>query len=191
MDTTIKPLYGQREGAVVSDNPKTPGRPSHACHSSMMAGTRLVLDVTVELSNAHTSKHASPSPWALLDRPGREHWADVASGRGGLERRGQHEPGGAGGPSVPLPAADDGEGEAGGGQSDRGRRLGRRGPGLGRAGDGVAALGMEPAASGGGSAPAPARRCGRGGGERRRRPASPGFRRGCRAGAISGNTLFW
>ncbi len=43
VDTTIKPLYGQREGAVVSDNPKKPGRPSHACHSSMMAGTRLVL----------------------------------------------------------------------------------------------------------------------------------------------------
>lgn len=97
VDTTIKPLYGQREGAVVSDNPKTPGRPSHACHSSMMAGTRLVLDVAVEPGNAHTSKHASPSPWALL------------------ERRGQHEPGGAGGPGVPLPAADDGEGEAGGG----------------------------------------------------------------------------
>ena len=97
VDTTIKPLYGHQEGAVVSDSPKKPGRPSHACHSSMMAGTHLVLDVAVEPGNAHTSRHASPSPWALLDRPGREHWADVASGRRGLEPRGQHEPGGAGG----------------------------------------------------------------------------------------------
>ena len=29
-DTTIKPLYGHQEGAVVSYNPKKPGRPSHA-----------------------------------------------------------------------------------------------------------------------------------------------------------------
>ena len=46
-DTTIKPLYGHQEGAVVSYNPKKPGRPSHACHAFLMAGTRLVLDVDV------------------------------------------------------------------------------------------------------------------------------------------------
>ena len=83
VDTTIKPLYGHQEGAVVSDNPKTPGRPSHACHSSMMAGTRLVLDVAVEPGNAHTSKHASPSPWALLDWLGREHWPMLLRGEAG------------------------------------------------------------------------------------------------------------
>jgi len=32
-DTTIKPLYGQQEGAVVSYNPKKPGRPSHSYHT--------------------------------------------------------------------------------------------------------------------------------------------------------------
>ena len=46
-DTTIKPLYGRQEGAVVSYNPKKPGRPSHACHAFLMAGTRLILDVDV------------------------------------------------------------------------------------------------------------------------------------------------
>ena len=46
-DTTIKPLYGHQEGAVVSYNPKKPGRPSHAYHAFLMAGTRLVLDVAV------------------------------------------------------------------------------------------------------------------------------------------------
>ena len=68
---------------MVSDNPKTPGRPSHACHSSMMAGTRLVLDVAVEPGNAHPGRHASPSPWALLDRLGREHWPMLLRGEAG------------------------------------------------------------------------------------------------------------
>ncbi len=83
VDTMIKPLYGHQEGAVVSCNPKTPGRPSHACHSSMMARTRLVLDVAVEPGNAHTSRHASPSPWGLLDRLGREHWPMLLRGKAG------------------------------------------------------------------------------------------------------------
>ena len=29
VDTTVKPLYGHQEGAVVGYNPKKPGRPSH------------------------------------------------------------------------------------------------------------------------------------------------------------------
>ena len=52
----------------------------------MMAGTRLVLDVAVEPGNAHTSKHASPSPWALLDRLGREHWPMLLRGGAGWSR---------------------------------------------------------------------------------------------------------
>ena len=46
-DTTVKPLYGHQEGAVISydrrkslwDNPRKPGRPSHSCHTYLMAGT--------------------------------------------------------------------------------------------------------------------------------------------------------
>jgi hypothetical protein len=34
LNTTLKPLYGRQEGAVVSDNsPHKPGRPSHGYHS--------------------------------------------------------------------------------------------------------------------------------------------------------------
>ena len=33
IDTTVKPLYGHQEGAVVSYNPKKPGRPSHVHHT--------------------------------------------------------------------------------------------------------------------------------------------------------------
>ena len=34
----LKPLYGKQEGAVVSYNPKKPGRPSHSDHIYLMAG---------------------------------------------------------------------------------------------------------------------------------------------------------
>ena len=185
VDTTIKPLYGHREGAVVSDNPKTPGRPSHACHSSMMAGTRLVLDVAAEPGNAHTSKHASPSPWALLDRLGREHWPMLLRGEAGWSGEANMSQAEREGLVYLFRLRMTAKVKRGvarltgeGGWVDAGRGWG--------AGDGVAALGMEPAASGGGSAPAPARRCGRGGGERRRRSASPGFRRGCARGRSLG-----
>src|SRR6266849_1611561 len=35
IDTTVKPLYGHQEGAVVSYNPHKPGRPSHSYHCYM------------------------------------------------------------------------------------------------------------------------------------------------------------
>ncbi|MDE0279164.1 MAG: transposase, partial [Defluviicoccus sp.] len=79
-DTTIKPLYGRQEGAVVSYNPKKPGRPSHACHAFLMAGTRLVLDVEVAPGNHHRSNRAAPSLWALLDRLGRDRWPCLVRG---------------------------------------------------------------------------------------------------------------
>jgi hypothetical protein len=40
VDTTVKPLYGHQEGAVVGYNPKKPGRPSHTYHSYMLANLR-------------------------------------------------------------------------------------------------------------------------------------------------------
>ena len=68
VDTTVKPLYGHQEGAVLGYNPKKPGRPSHVYHTYSMASIRLVLDVEVAAGNEHASKHAAPSLWALLDR---------------------------------------------------------------------------------------------------------------------------
>ena len=47
MDSTVKPLYGHQEGAVLGYNPKKPGRPSHVYHTYTLAGLRLVLDVDV------------------------------------------------------------------------------------------------------------------------------------------------
>src|SRR5690242_16550735 len=59
-DTTIKPLYGHREGAELGYNPKKPGRPSHVYHSYMLANVRLVLDVEVMPGNkAHIQSFRS------------------------------------------------------------------------------------------------------------------------------------
>ena len=66
-DTTIKPLYGKQEGAVLGYNPKKPGRPSHSYHTYLMAGLRLVLGVEVCAGNQHAAKHAQPGLLRLLD----------------------------------------------------------------------------------------------------------------------------
>src|SRR5438270_5945627 len=67
VDTTVKPLYGHQEGAVVGYNPKKPGRPSHTYHSYMLANLRLVLEVEVQAGNQHAAKHSAPGLWTLLD----------------------------------------------------------------------------------------------------------------------------
>ena len=80
IDTTVKPLYGHQEGAVVGYNPKKPGRPSHSYHTYSMAGTRLVFDVDVVAGNEHTSKHFAPGLWALLDRIPHDLWPTLLRG---------------------------------------------------------------------------------------------------------------
>ena len=66
-DTTVKPLYGHQEGAVIGYNPRKPGRPSHAYHTYLMAGLRQVLGVDVCPGNEHTAKHAQPGLLKILD----------------------------------------------------------------------------------------------------------------------------
>ena len=67
IDTTIKPLYGKQEGAIVSYNPHKPGRPSHSYHTYLMAGLRLVLGVDVRAGNEHSAAHSQPGLLQLLD----------------------------------------------------------------------------------------------------------------------------
>ncbi|HXV11373.1 MAG TPA: transposase [Burkholderiales bacterium] len=67
IDTTIKPLYGKQQGAVVSYNPKKPGRPSHAYHTYLMAGTRLVVGAEVRAGNEHSGSHSLPGLLKILD----------------------------------------------------------------------------------------------------------------------------
>src|ERR1700686_1922503 len=80
VDTTVKPLYGHQEGAVVGYNPAKRGRPSHSYHSYMVANLRLVLAVEGQAGNAHTSKHSEPELWELVDRLPAEHKPSLLRG---------------------------------------------------------------------------------------------------------------
>ena len=84
IDTTIKPLYGHQEGAVVSYNPKKPGRPSQVHHTYMLAGLRLVMGVETLPGNAHTGAHAAPGLWSLLERIPRDCWPTLLRGDSGI-----------------------------------------------------------------------------------------------------------
>jgi len=70
VDTTVKPLYGHQEGAVVGFNPLKPGRPSHTYHTYFIANLRLVLDVEVRPGNQTAALYSRPGLWALLERLG-------------------------------------------------------------------------------------------------------------------------
>jgi hypothetical protein len=88
VDTTIKPLYGHQEGAVLGYNPKKPGRPSHCYHTYSMASTRLVFDVDVSPGDQHSSKHSAPGLWAFLDRLPRDLWPVLLRGDKGFGNEG-------------------------------------------------------------------------------------------------------
>ena len=66
-DTTVKPLYGKQEGAVISYNPAKPGRPSHTYHTYLMAGLRQVLGVEVHAGNEHAARHTQPGLLKIID----------------------------------------------------------------------------------------------------------------------------
>jgi hypothetical protein len=74
VDTTVKPLFGHQEGAVLGYNPHKPGRPSHVLHTYFMANTRLVLDVEVRPGNETAAKYTMPGLWAFLDGLPRAAW---------------------------------------------------------------------------------------------------------------------
>ena len=67
IDTTVKPLYGKQEGALVSYNPKKPGRPSHTYHTYLMAGLRLVVGAEVHAGDEHSGSHSLPGLLKILD----------------------------------------------------------------------------------------------------------------------------
>ena len=83
VDTTIKPLYGEQEGAELGYNPHKPGRPLafagaglHCYHTYMLSNLRLVLSVDVQPGDRHNVKHATGrsvvvaggvGPWPLAE----------------------------------------------------------------------------------------------------------------------------
>jgi Transposase DDE domain group 1 len=67
VDTTVKVLYGNQEGAKVAYNPKKPGRPSHSLHTYMMGETRIVLDTDLQPGDQSSAKYGMPGLWAILN----------------------------------------------------------------------------------------------------------------------------
>jgi Transposase DDE domain group 1 len=87
VDTTIKPLYGEQEGAELGYNPHKPGRPPafagaglHCYHTYMLSNLRLVLSVDVQAGGQHNVKHATDGLWSLLDRWDRGRWPRLLRG---------------------------------------------------------------------------------------------------------------
>jgi hypothetical protein len=72
MDSTVKTLYGHQEGAEVGYNPHKPGRPSHAYHTYMLSGLRLVLRVDVLPGDEYNVAYATDGLWKLLDHLGQD-----------------------------------------------------------------------------------------------------------------------
>src|SRR6267143_6707228 len=97
VDTTVKPLYGHQEDAVVGYNPHKHGRPTHAYHSYFVANIRVVLDMEVQAGNQTAPLYAQPELWAFLDglperdRPvflrGDSHWGAEKAMLGAEERK--------------------------------------------------------------------------------------------------------
>jgi len=67
VDTTVKPLYGHQQDAIVGYNPTKPGRPSHAYHSYFVANIRMVLDMEVQAGNRTAPMFAQPGLWTFVD----------------------------------------------------------------------------------------------------------------------------
>jgi len=67
LDATVKPLYGQQEGAERGYNPHKPGRPSHVYHSLFVRGLRLVLDVEVRPGKQTAATHGRENLWRVWE----------------------------------------------------------------------------------------------------------------------------
>ena len=80
VDTSVKPLFGHQEGAVLGYNPTKPGRPSHVLHTYFMANTRMVLDVEVRPGNETAAKYMMPGLWSFLEGLPRSSWPSFIRG---------------------------------------------------------------------------------------------------------------
>ena len=80
IDSTVKPLYGHQEGAVIGYNPQKPGRPSHVYHTYFAANVRMILDTEVQPGNQVSAMHAQPGLWAYLDGVPKKSWPKFIRG---------------------------------------------------------------------------------------------------------------
>lgn len=80
IDTTVKPLYGHQQGAVVGYNPHKRGRPSHVYHSYFVANLRISLGVEVRPGNEHAGSYGLSELWSTLDQLPRSRWPTFGRG---------------------------------------------------------------------------------------------------------------
>src|ERR1700677_2951677 len=80
VDVTVKPLYGNQDGAELGYNPAKPARPSHNYHTYIMASTRLVLDVEVLPGDEHTAASTRTGLWHFLEKLPRTCWPKLLRG---------------------------------------------------------------------------------------------------------------
>lgn len=67
IDSTVKTVYGEQEGAENGYNPRKPGRPSHNYHSLFVGSLRIVLGVDVLPGKKHSGPHGMPGVWQTID----------------------------------------------------------------------------------------------------------------------------
>jgi hypothetical protein len=80
IDVTVKPLFGNQEGAEIGYNPQKPGRPSHVYHSYFVAGLRISLGVEVRPGNEHAAATGLPGLWDTLGKLPRHQWPTFIRG---------------------------------------------------------------------------------------------------------------
>ena len=80
MDVTVKPLYGNQQGAQVGYNPKKPGRPSNVYHSYFVAGLRISLGAEIRPGKEHAAAKGLPGLWTTLKSLPRSRWPTFIRG---------------------------------------------------------------------------------------------------------------
>lgn len=67
IDPTVKPIYGNQEGAEKGYNPSKPGRPSQCYHTYFIGTIRLIVNVDVRPGNETAGRWSHPGLWEFLD----------------------------------------------------------------------------------------------------------------------------
>ena len=80
IDTTVKTLYGNQQGAEIGYNPHKPGRPSHIYHSYFVANLRISLGVEVRPGKQSAAALGLPGLWRTLEKLPRSSWPTFARG---------------------------------------------------------------------------------------------------------------
>lgn len=80
LDATVKPLYGNQEGAEVGYNPTKPGRPSHVYHSYFIGNIRMALNVDVQAGTQIAGCYSKEPLFNLLSRLPQNQWPQFIRG---------------------------------------------------------------------------------------------------------------